>query len=566
MTTTEEPAWDAVIIGSGAGGGALAQRLSENGWRVLVLEKGPRFNTADYQHDELAVIHRSLFTPDPITDPHLVVTRKTTNPVRHKLGWSASCFGGGTEHMGAYLYRFHPDDFRQRTLYGDYQELADWPFDYTELEPYYCAAEDLLGVAGDSEALAAYAPRSRDLPLPPLRSHPIAKALEAACEDLKMTASPTPRSVNSLPYRGRPACQYCQRCGGYGCPIGARGTSQSALLNPAQQSGHCTIRHQCMVTEILLKNERTVSGCCYIDDMGQRHQVHAKYVAVACSAVETARLLLLSRSSTFPNGLANRSGLVGKHLQFHGVTLGIAEYDVEHFNHLVAESNASAPNTAEPKNNAADSPFIGRSVYDHYQIPAGVAPLRRGGIIRFSTAAAEPINDAIAQVDDDAGPKWGEPLLHALANFYPRRRRIGYEVFHDFIANANTFIHLDEQINDRWGLPAARIHLHVDSHQVTAGQWLAEQAEKVLKRLGARNIHRSVTGGTTAHLMHGACRASDDPTTGVVNRDCRTHDVDNLFIVDASFMPSAGIAPPTLTIIANALRVADILISLNKQN
>ncbi|HIC82476.1 MAG TPA: GMC family oxidoreductase, partial [Kiloniellaceae bacterium] len=245
--------WDVIVIGSGAGGGAVARRLSEAGMKVLVLEKGPRYQPDDYHHDELAHVHRPFFTPDLMRDPHLVTTRKTTTPVRMKLGWSASCVGGGTEHMGAYLYRFHPYDFDQRSRYGAYQDLVDWPLGYDELEPYYVQAEHLLGIAGDGTALQHdYAPRSAPLPLPALRSHPVTTALEAAIREQGMTPSPTPRAINSQPYADRPACQYCPRCGNYGCPIEARGTSQAALLKPAQASGRCEIRSQCMVSEITL--------------------------------------------------------------------------------------------------------------------------------------------------------------------------------------------------------------------------------------------------------------------------------------------------------------------------
>ena len=238
--------YDAVIIGSGAGGGPLALRLAGAGMKVLVLEKGPRLGPRDYAHDELAV-ERGMFTPDTATDPHAVVTRKTKTPTRMALGWVASCVGGGTEHMGAYLYRFHPVDFRMRSHFGALDGFADWPFSYEELEPYYAMAEHEVGVAGLAGANPFEGRRSGPYPLPPLPAHPVSRQLEALCAARGLTAFPTPRAINSRPYGGRPACAFCENCSGYGCPKGARGSSQAALLSRAEATGHCTILPNVMV-------------------------------------------------------------------------------------------------------------------------------------------------------------------------------------------------------------------------------------------------------------------------------------------------------------------------------
>ncbi|MCG8456659.1 MAG: FAD-dependent oxidoreductase, partial [Holophagales bacterium] len=141
--------FDAVIVGSGAGGGTMAWSLARAGFSVLVLEKGPRFERHHYRHD--GGLTPGAFIPSPEVDPHAVVTRTTRDPVRSHLGWTAVCVGGGTVHMGAYFYRFHPDDFRMQSRFGpggDDFYLADWPFSYTELGPYYARAEALIGVAG----------------------------------------------------------------------------------------------------------------------------------------------------------------------------------------------------------------------------------------------------------------------------------------------------------------------------------------------------------------------------------------------------------------------------------
>ncbi|MGD2071356.1 MAG: GMC family oxidoreductase N-terminal domain-containing protein, partial [Gemmatimonadota bacterium] len=269
---------DVLIIGSGAGGGPLARSLARTGLRVLVLEKGPRFERPDYTHEEGGVGPED-FTPSPEEDPHTVVTRKTPEPRRTNLGWIASCVGGGTSHMGAYLYRFHPDDFRMGSRFGDRGELGealvDWPYGYDELEPYYATAEWEVGVSGGEPAGGSNpgeGRRSRPYPMPPLTPHPIGADLDAACRRLGLHPFPTPRSINSREYAGRPGCAYCLSCAGYGCPVGARGSTQEALLPRAEATGRCTVRSRAMVREILVGRDGRARGCVWIDEEGQEHE------------------------------------------------------------------------------------------------------------------------------------------------------------------------------------------------------------------------------------------------------------------------------------------------------
>ncbi len=240
---------DAVIIGSGAGGGAVAWRLAAAGWRVLGLEKGPRYTRHDYRHAPRG-LQPGEFIPKIEDDPHTVVTRRTTAPVRTTLGWIATCVGGGTVHMGGYFYRFHPDDFRMRSRFGDYHGIADWPYGYDELEPYYALAERLMGVSGIGGSDPFAGPRSAPYPMPPLAVHPVAEQLEAACRRRGWHPFPTPRAINSQSYDGRPACEYCTLCASYGCPVGARGTAQETFIAHAERTGRCEVRPLSMVCAI----------------------------------------------------------------------------------------------------------------------------------------------------------------------------------------------------------------------------------------------------------------------------------------------------------------------------
>lgn len=534
--------YDVVVIGSGAGGGPLAWSLVESGLRVLVLEKGRDYPREAYVHDKLAVQQQAMFTPDIESDPHTLVTRQTTEPIRTSLGWIASCVGGGTVHLGGYYYRFHPDDFRMAEKYGDYQQLADWPYAYADLEPYYTLAEWVIGVSGDAEAYTGQGSRSRDYPMPPLDAHPAGGELRQVMQNRQLNPFPTPRCINSQPYDQRPACKYCDLCAGFGCPVGAKGSVQETVLHKARQSGRCTLIAQAMVTRITHAENGLADGCEYIDAHGQHHRVRAAVVCVSCSAVESARLLLLSASERYPDGLGNHNGLVGKYLQFHAVSMAQARFDMQSVPGLELDQQ---------------HPFLGQSVMDYYFLPDGISEINKGGLLRFDMFPLNPLENAEMIMAHNDPPLWGKPLMQRLRDQYQRYRHLYVEVFHDFIPNAGTYMELDHDTRDQWGLPVARIHLDLPAHHRRAGEWLLQRAAGIFHDLGAEQVINTDIGGTSSYLVHGTCRAGNDPQTSVLNGYCQSHQISNLFVVDGSFMPTSGGAPPTLTILANSLRVGE---------
>jgi choline dehydrogenase-like flavoprotein len=451
--------------------------------------------------------------------------------------------------MGGFFYRFHPADFRMKSLHGSYEAIADWPYDYDELEAYYTQAEWDCGISGDAGGNPYEGARSAPYPLPPLDAHPLTAFLEQACRRLGWHPFPTPRAIVSRPYQGRPACSYCGFCAGFGCRTGAKSSVQETYVARALATGNCELRPGAMVREVTVGRNGEASGCLYLDEDCGEHAVRARIVSVCCSAVESARLLLLSKSPLFPDGLANRSGLVGRNLQFHGFSNGRARF--RYLDH--------------PEKPLRDSsPFLECSVADHYLLPPEVSDLPKGGLIRFGLPNAGPISAALRAAEEGRDLLWGNRLERRLLEYFHEYLTVDFEVFHDFIPNDRTFVALDPEVRDKWGLPVALIHLDVPEHHRVAGRWLVDRGLEALAEMGADEVQPEEIGETAPYLVHGTCRAGKDPASSVLDEHCRSHEVPNLFVVDGSFMPTSGGAAPTLTILANSLRTADHLIASAK--
>lgn len=540
---------DVLIIGSGAGGSPLALRLSESGLNVIVLEKGSRYERSDLSHDETwMAMHPNVFVPPLDRDPHVVIDHSASDPAPHKstFGWIACCVGGGTARMGATFHRFHPHEFNCRSRHGAFEEVEDWPYGYEDLETYYSQAEWEIGVSGSAGANAFEGPRSRPYPLPPLQSHALAAVFDTACTKLGLHPYPTARAINSRPYGDRPACAYCDYCAGYGCPTGARGGTQESLLPRGERTGRCRIISRAMVRKVTMGRWGRATGCIYIDESGKEQRVRARIVCVCCSAVESARLLLMSKSRSFPDGLANGSGLVGRHLQFHATSSGRARFHSDmHSRHLFDDRNR----------------FLGRSVMDFYFLPPRVSEFSSGGLLRFDLVRVGPIRHALTVARDTSGRwLWGEPLRECLREVLREYLDLEFEVFQDFLPNSMTFVELDPELTDQWGLPVARIHLRQPSHHRLAGQWVANRGMEILNAMGADEVFPGGIGYINDFMAHGTCRAGIKPSSSVLNEFCQAHEVPNLFVVDGSFMPTSGTGPTTLTILANSFRTADYIL------
>ena len=552
--------FDLCVIGSGAGGGPPAYVAARAGYSVVVLEKGPWLREGDFFKDEIACCRRSVYQSDPRQEPQVVeregadggwVSRPTSESGRSF--WNGNCVGGASNFMSGYFHRLKPVDFHLLSTFGPVAgaNVADWPIGYPDLEPYYTKVETEVGVSGRVVSHPHQEPRSTaDFPYPPVAEHPIARLIDTACGELGYHAIPTPRAILPAAALGRDGCSYSGYCGSYGCATGAKGSSRAALLDRAVATGRCEIRPGAMVSRLVSDRHGRLAGVEYHDGQGERRRVDARVYVVACGALESARLLLASPGPHHPDGLANGSGLVGRNLIFAGGGAG---------------SGRLAYAGRDPQEVAAlreVGPFINRSLQDWYVIddPA-FGPLAKGGIIDFLHRPPAPIARALRQTREGERLVWGRPLKRRLEAHFAAGADVKIEAYCDWLPHADCFVTLDPQVRDRWGLPVARIRAAFHPHNLQVGWYLAAKGAAVLARMGATEVVSFASGTPPTNLVAGTCRFGSDPKTSVLDRDCRAHEVENLFVTDGSFMPTGGSVPHTWTIYANAFRVADWIVA-----
>lgn len=544
---TKDPV-DICIIGSGAGGAPMALELGRAGFKVVVLEKGAHYRPKDFVHDEILNSRRNFFMPLPWEEPHLVRKGPTARYERTNSAWTANCVGGGTVHMSGYFYRLKPVDFRLRSTLGNVKgaNLADWPISYEEFAPFYDKAEAELGVSGEARPHPFAEPRSGPYPLPALDVHPIAKEIDRVCQELSWHPLTTARGIISRPYRGRAACSYCSLCGSYGCETGAKSGTNASLIPAALATGNVELRPKCMARSIEVDKEGKAKSVVYLDPDGVEQEQPAKIIVVSCTSVESARLLLNSTSSRFPKGLANGNGLVGKNLMFSSFGEARATF-------RLSKQKAARPWLAAP------DPFVNRSLQDFYLMPDDRFGFRKGGTLGFMWTHPNPIFASVGLAGTGKDGVFGKALKERM-RAYRDSRILQFEVYGEFLATPGTYVAVEPNVKDKYGIPVAAITMDRHPMDFAATRFLVERGEEVLTRLDPDDMERVGIAGETTILQHGTCRFGNDPATSVLNKDCRAHEVPNLYVVDGSFMPSAGSVPSTLTIAANSFRVAHNLI------
>jgi choline dehydrogenase-like flavoprotein len=540
-----EPEFDVCVIGTGAGGGVMIDQLTAAGLRVVALERGPELSLADFDDDELRnVIRDQVFSRDQLETyrPDASTPSKTG-----RFSQIAHCVGGTLTHWAAWSWRFRPDEFKVLSTEGPVAgaSLADWPIDYAELEPFYEKAEWDFGVSGAAEANPFAAPRKKGFPNPAHPQRVSAQKFAKGARARGYTAFPVPVAINSQPYGGRPRCLYGGACRSYGCPVHAKGTTFSISLPRARATGQLDLRPDAMVFDLPVKDGR-VTGARYFDRAGQAHEVRARHVVVSAGTIGTAQLLLLSTSGAFPHGLANGSGLVGRNFSFHHhpAALGLFDEDLRAYTGFEAFSAFDDLHPSDPKRG-----FI------------------RGGVVaELNTFTHQPLAYALVLEPAlrGAGARgWGASLKQNLRAFPNTLTVAG---ICEELPMADNRVDLDPVVKDRFGLAVPRITKRQHPNDLAMNRWYEKKLVELVEAAGAKEVHAggipevSIDEHTpqkgNAH-NHGTCRMGDDPSKSVVDRWCRSHEVPNLWVVDGSVMPTNGGYNPTLTILANAYRVAD---------
>ncbi len=547
--------FDVCIIGSGAGGGPVALTLAEAGHSVVVLEKGPWFSEKDFYKDELACCRRSVYTPNLRDEQHVIEEADANGwsaTATAESGWdfwNGNCVGGASNFMSGFFHRLKPVDFHQLSEFGEIAgaNRVDWPISYQDLAPYYDKVEQIIGVSGKYEPHKNIEPRTGGFPYPPATEHGVASWIDKACAELGYHSLRVPRAILSKPVGNRRSCEYSGYCGSYGCASGAKGSSRAALLDHAVATGRCEIRPYSKVTRLISDAKAQISQVEYFNADGEKKYLNARVYVVACQAIETSRLLLCSTGTCFPHGLANNHGQVGKNLLFSAGGSGSGDFNY---------ADLSPEKLTQLKQLG---PFINRALDDWYTInDASLGTERlKGGIVEFLFAHPNPTGKANNLKWQNDQLIWGKAFKRRLENWFTTDRSLKFEVFNDWLPNDNCFVSLDSRIKDRWGTPVAKVRIGYHPHDLKIAHYLADKGERVLEQMGAVRIDSNVSGAPPANLVAGGCRFGHDPKTSVLDVNCRTHEVENLFITDGSFMPTGGSVPYTWTIYANAFRVAD---------
>ncbi len=527
---------DVCVIGTGAAGGVWIDACTRAGLEVVALERGPNLGPADFvRHDEWSNTHRGEgFAPD-----WRDTLRETSDEVA-RLGRSsmlAQCVGGGTAHWGGQSWRYREDDFRLRSKEGAVAgaNLADWPITYAELEPWYERAEQRLGLAGRAGSNPFEAARRRGYPNPAHPPRRATLAIERGAKALALHPFPTPLAINSQPYGGRGTCLNGGQCSNFGCPTQAKASTLSIQIPAAQATGRLELQTGTRAVELVVGADGRVRAVRTISADGREGEVRARHFVLAAGSIASPHLLLLSRSARFPEGLANGSGLVGRNLMFHI------------FSYVGFELPDDSMGAFGP---------AGMVSIDDFHASDPKRGFIRGAVV---SEAAEPGPLwAAYKAPDYLGRRtgaWGKPLKDYLRR-YPRLAAL-ISIGED-LARYDNRIDLDPDHVDGQGLPLPRITHQAHPNDLALARAFEQTMAEIALSAGAQKVFSfdfTNAKGGTGHLL-GSCRMGSDPEKSVVDRDGRSHDVPNLYVPDGSCFPSAGGYNPTLTIFANAERMA----------
>jgi choline dehydrogenase-like flavoprotein len=566
--------FDVCIIGSGAGGGTAAKVLTEGGLNVVMLEAGPLLNPrVDYKEHvwPYQLPHRGagiggqarhelngeFLAPNGFWE---IEGEPYTSAPGSNFRWFRSRIEGGrTNHYGRISLRISAGDMKARSRDG----LGDdWPISYEELSPYYDKVEAFIGVFGSKENLA-------DAPdgvfLPPPKPRCTETLVKKACDQLNITCIPSRMAILTKPVNGRAPCHYCAQCG-RGCISASNFSSSQVMIPPAQATGRFTLIPNAMAREVIVGKDGKAQAVAYIDKTTRTEmRVHAKAFVLAASACETARLMLNSRSTLFPNGIANSSGVVGRYL-----TDSVGSNVTGYFPQLASVA---------PHNHDGVG---GMHMYMPWWKGDRKNDFPRGYHIEFGGGRHMPgVGGFDGLCNEHEG--YGASLKQSVRSKYGNL--IGFSGRGEMIPNPDTYCEIDPLVVDKWGIPVLRFHFAWSDHELKMAKDMQETFRSIVEAAGGTVVDSArradaapknagnepagrpygiSEGGEIIHEL-GTVRMGDDPKTSVLNKNCQAHDVKNLFVGDGACFVTGPDKNPTLTITALSWRTSEYILDQAKK-
>jgi len=559
--------FDVCIIGSGAAGGVAAKILTEGGLSVVLLEAGPPLNPDEdfkehvwpYElpHRGAGVGGKALKPGNSLENEFLAPTGAwtiegepyTTAPGNRFRWFRSRIVGGRTNHFGRIALRYAPVDFRAKSRDG----LGDdWPISYDDIAPYYDKVESYIGVFGTRENIPS-APDGVFQPPPKPRCNEI--IAQKACQRLGIPCIPSRLAILTRPLNGRPACHYCAQCG-RGCKLAANFSSSQVLIPPAMDTGRLTLMTNAMAREIMVGKDGRAEAVSYIDKATRSEKrVHAKAFVLAASSCESARLLLNSKSTLFPDGLANSSGAVGRYLTDSVGVDGMGYFPqmekIPPHNHDgVGGMHVYIPWWKFDRKNDFPRGY-------HIELWGG----RHMPAVGMFHHLCEQVEGYGASFKQTCRTRYGAV--------------IGFSGRGEMIPNSASYCEIDPDVVDEWGIPVLRFHFQWRDTEIKMAKDMQETFRAIIEAGGGTYLaptkpdddrpYGISDGGLIIHEL-GTARMGSDPKTSVLNGYCQAHDVKNLFVTDAASFVSNPDKNPTLTIMALSWRASEYLLEQAKKN
>jgi choline dehydrogenase-like flavoprotein len=561
--------YDVCVVGSGAGGGMAAMVLTEAGANVVMLEAGPMWDatldTAMYKWS-YQTPRRGAATPerhfgefDAALGGWSLDGEPYTSAPGDQFDWFRSrMLGGRTNHWGRISLRFGRDDFRRKSIDG----LGDdWPITYDDVKPYYDKIDRFIGIFGTNLPQFANEPDGIFLPPPAPRCYEL--LIKKACGKLNVPSVPSRLSILTRPHNGRPACHYCSQCG-RGCSTHSNFSSPSVLIPPALKTGRLKIITNAMAREVTVDGSGLADGVTYVDKATARdNHVRARIVVLAASACESARILLNSKSSKFPQGLGNSSGVVGKYLTDSTGT------SVRGFIPALMDGT--------PHNEDGTG---GMHLYTPWWLDNKKLDFPRGYHIEPSGGRRMPSAGfgggihTYATNDPNGRPMafggYGKQLKNDYRRLYGAT--VNFAGRGEQIPNKDSYCELDPTVVDKWGIPVLRFHFKWSDYEYKQVKHMQETFRSIITEMGGTPLSPMPTaeqgygieaGGRIIHEV-GVTRMGNDPSTSVLNKYCQAHDAKNVFVADAGPFVSQADKNCTWTILALAMRTAEYIADQRK--